>query len=49
MNTNFVVFGLIRLGIKPVSTTTEADALTTLPSFDPDSTHGYQFSSLKFR
>ena len=32
MNTNFKVFGLTRLDIKPESTAPEADALTTRPS-----------------
>ena len=32
MNTNFKVIGLTRLGIKPKSTTPEADALTIRPS-----------------
>ena len=31
-NTNFKVFGLTRLGIKPEHTVPEADALTTRPS-----------------
>ena len=32
MNTKFKVIGLTQLGIKPKSTATEADALTTRPS-----------------
>ena len=32
MNTNFKVIGLTRLGIKPMSTAAEADAVTTRPS-----------------
>ena len=32
MNTNFKVIGLTPLGIKPKSTASEADALTTRPS-----------------
>ena len=31
MNTNFLVFGLTRLGIKPESTISVADALSTRP------------------
>ena len=31
MNTNFSVIGLTRLGIKPESTVSEADTLTTRP------------------
>ena len=32
VNTNFKVIGLTRLGIKPKSTASEADAFTTRPS-----------------
>ena len=32
MNTNFTAIGLTRLGIKPKSTASEADALTIRPS-----------------
>ena len=32
MNTNFKVIGLTRLGIKPKSTDSEADVLTSRPS-----------------
>ena len=32
VNTNFKVIGLTRLGIKPQSTASETDALTTRPS-----------------
>ena len=32
MNTNFIVIGLTRPGIKPKSTAPEADVLTTRPS-----------------
>ena len=32
VNTNFKVIGLIRVGIEPISTAPEAEALTTRPS-----------------
>ena len=40
MNTNFLVIGLTQLGIKPKSTDTEADAVTTRPSEDQSRVHG---------
>ena len=38
MNTNFIVFGLTRLGIKPESTVSAADALSTRPLFPSSKT-----------
>ena len=35
MNTNFIVFGLTRPGIEPVSTASVADALSTRPLIGP--------------
>ena len=49
MNSNFEVIGLTRLGIKPTSAASEADALTTGPYVSCGLSNFTNNRSIKFR